>query len=84
MSINKFEEFLYRKFEQAEPGILDDDLENAFDAWLSNLEVQQLIDFGEEALAKTSIEIKEEILKDIEPLMESLVKVRGSINELIK
>jgi len=43
-----FEEYLQKQFMRVQPGILDDDLPDAFDAWLSNLQADDFIRFGDE------------------------------------
>lgn len=42
-----FEEFLSRKHMEDEPTVLDDDLPDAFDNWLSNLGVDLMIVYAE-------------------------------------
>lgn len=48
--MTKFEEYLYTKFEDDQPGFLDDDLPDAFNAWLSNLQADDFIKYGDELL----------------------------------
>lgn len=43
-----FETFLQEKFNQEYPGILDDDLENAFETWLTNLDIDTVIKYADE------------------------------------
>lgn len=45
-----FEQFLSAKFFEDYHGT-DDDSPDAFDNWLSNLDVQEILDYAEEALA---------------------------------
>ena len=39
----KFEDFLKDKHMECEPEVLDDDLSDAFDYWVANLDIETLI-----------------------------------------
>lgn len=41
-----FEDFLQEKFIENNPSVLDDDIPDAFSDWLADLDVQELIDYG--------------------------------------
>ncbi len=43
-----FEYFLAEKHLEAEPQILDDDLPDAFNDWLTTLDVEEFIKYGDE------------------------------------
>ena len=43
-----FEEYLQEQFTDTEPQVLDDDLPDAFDSWLQDLDVQELMDYGQQ------------------------------------
>lgn len=44
----KFEEYLQAKFMKEEPQILDDDLPDTFDTWLTALQADDFIKYGDE------------------------------------
>lgn len=44
----KFETFLQDKFMKEEPQILDDDLPDTFDTWLTALQADDFIKYGNE------------------------------------
>ena len=43
-----FENYLQDKFMENEPMVLDDDLPDAFEAWLSDLQADDFMQYGEE------------------------------------
>lgn len=43
----KFEDYLMEQFMGDEPHTLDDDIVDAFEIWLANLEVEELIDHAD-------------------------------------
>ena len=47
---NMFEDFLKQKHHEQNPMVLDDDLTDHFELWLSNLDIQEVIDYAEEAI----------------------------------
>lgn len=47
---SNFEDFLREKHFELNPMLLDDDLSDHFENWLSNLDVQEVIDYAEEAI----------------------------------
>lgn len=70
MKIQTFEKWLEE--EQWEPeGVLDDDMPDAFEAWLEGLDTQEVMDYAEEWGQKCRLDGKEEILKNFEkPIRE--------------
>ena len=48
----QFEEFLQDKHMKLHPAILDDDLPDAYNDWISTLEPDDVIELAEEALEK--------------------------------
>ena len=44
----RFEEFLQEQHMEAEPMILDDDLPDAYEAWICERDIQEIIDWAEE------------------------------------
>lgn len=46
--IDTFEQFLQEKFMEEEPMLLDDDLPDGFDHWISNINIDDLIELGQE------------------------------------
>ena len=50
-----FKFFLRQKHFELEPLTLDDDLSDAFDIWLVELDVQELIDYGQQYAEKISL-----------------------------
>lgn len=56
--MTKFEEYLHKQFMGEEPTVLDDDLSDAYEVWLENLQADDFIKFADE--------FAEELLKDIE------------------
>lgn len=42
-----FEKFLENRFDLISEGILDDDLEDAYNDWVSNLDVQEIMEYAE-------------------------------------
>lgn len=53
-----FEEYLQEKFVKIEPGILDDDLVDAFEFWICNLSVNEWLDYGEEYAKQVIKQVK--------------------------
>lgn len=53
----RFEEYLQQEFEREHPEILDDDLPDAYEAWVTDLDQTQLIELADMALieAKNSL-----------------------------
>lgn len=49
-----FEDYLEEVFNEQNPGILDDDLENAFDNWLSQLDGEEYIRYADTFALKLS------------------------------
>lgn len=47
-----FEDYLKEQFWENCPSVLDDELPDAFDDWLGNLDTQELIDYAEDAIRK--------------------------------
>jgi hypothetical protein len=43
-----FDSFLQEKFFEAEPQTLDDQFPDAFNDWLVDIDVQEIIDYGQE------------------------------------
>ena len=74
--LKSFEDFLQDKFmdtrEFCGRAITKDNCEDLFCAWLEDLDPQEFIDFGEQALQLARIEAKEEILKNFEPHIKAL------------
>jgi len=48
MKNKSFDEYLQAKHFEENPQILDDDLSEAFDDWIDNLDIQKLIDYAED------------------------------------
>ena len=42
-----FEQFLQERFVNEEPQVLDDDIPDAFNAWLENSDLQEIIDYAD-------------------------------------
>lgn len=57
MEIN-FENYLQEQFMEDEPQVLDDDIPDAFDAWLETKDVNDIMEYGE----KYDKKIKKDIL----------------------
>lgn len=74
--LKTFEDFLQDKFmdtrEFCGRAITKDNCEDLFCAWLEDLDPQEFIDFGEQAIQLARIEGKEEILKNFEPHIKAL------------
>jgi len=47
MKNKTFENYLQEQFIKTEPQVLDDDLTDAFDNWITDLDVQEVIDYAE-------------------------------------
>jgi len=47
MTIDTFEQYLQQQFGEQEPQVLDDDLPDAFDQWVTELDVETLIIYGD-------------------------------------
>lgn len=45
-----FESYLQSKFAEEEPAVLDDDMPDAFDHWLSGLDVAEVMEYAQEAI----------------------------------
>lgn len=52
MNETPFEDFLKEKHFELHPQLLDDDLPDAFDNWLGELDGEDYISYGNEALIK--------------------------------
>ena len=52
MKTETFENYLQDQFMKREPQVLDDDLSDAFDAWLADLDIDDLLMYGEEFAQK--------------------------------
>ena len=48
-----FEQYLEEQFMKTHPEILDDDLSDALDTWLSQLDADEYIEHGNEAMKKS-------------------------------
>jgi len=74
-----FESFLQDKFialrEVDGVPIIKDNAEDMFDAWLENKDVNDIIEYAEEAIEKATIEAKEEVLNRFSPLIDDLGKL---------
>jgi len=42
-----FESYLMEKFTEEEPTVLDDDIPDRFNDWLEQIEIQDIIDYGQ-------------------------------------
>jgi len=58
-----FEEFLAEKHCEQNPEILDDNLPDAFNDWLTYIDVQDIIDYANEYTNKIIIQVKKDLLK---------------------
>jgi len=67
----KFEEFLQKEFMKEEPQILDDDLPDAFDGWVANLDISECIEYAD----KWMEEFKKETRKNFDMLTEEIGKI---------
>ena len=70
----KFENFLQEKHTQQYPEILDDDVPNAFNAWLTEINADTWIAYGDEYGTLKALEGKEFILNGFRPHIEELKK----------
>ena len=77
-----FENFLEDKFSELEIGILDDDLPDAFSAWLENLDGEEYMEFGQQYGEKCWIEAKEEILDAFGDSISKLGYDLNKVNEI--
>ena len=66
-----FDEFLHDRFIGGYSGI-QDDCEDAFDYWLSHLDVQELIDYAEDYGEQQYKQAKLELIDELNPLVNSL------------
>lgn len=48
----RFERFLEEKCFKENPQVLDDDMSDFYDSWLASLDMDKLIDYGNEAMSK--------------------------------
>lgn len=71
MKIQTFEKWLEEDKWEPE-GVLDDDMPDAFDAWLAELDTQEVMDFAEEWGEKRFLDGKELVLKTFEPNIKKL------------
>ena len=65
MDNKTLEEFLQNKHFEETPHLLDDDLVDAYKAWIGNLDAQEILNFAEEFIAKKDQETKAIIEKMI-------------------
>lgn len=60
----KFEDYLSKVFQKANPTILDDDMPEAYEHWLTTLDVQELIDHAEKWGLELTKEVREMTLAE--------------------
>lgn len=72
-----FEEFLDAKYDEinSNSNNMNPEFEAARDRWYSNLDVQELIDYGQEYGEWMNIEGKEEVLNKFQPIIDDLGKL---------
>ena len=66
-----FEKWL-EEYKWEPEGVLDDDMPDAFEAWICELEVAEVMDFAEEWGEKRFLDGKEFVLKAFEPHIRAL------------
>jgi hypothetical protein len=47
MKLQTFEDYLMDRFMEMNPSVLDDDINDSFDHWLSEREVKEMMSWGE-------------------------------------
>ncbi len=72
MKIQSFEEFLQDKFTDLEPQVLDDDLPDAFDGWISNLDGEEYIKYAQQYGEKNFLDGMDKVLNGFKPYVENL------------
>ena len=72
--IKEFEDYLEEQFLRQEPQFLDDDISDAFGAWLECVDRQEYIDYANKFL-------KEELKKKDEELKKNIGQLRQYLNE---
>lgn len=60
-----FEQFLQEKHFTTHPQLLDDDITDSYDTWVSQLDTQEVIDFAELYGKQCFIDGKEKVQSDI-------------------
>jgi DUF438 domain-containing protein len=52
MQRKTFNDFLREKFFRLHPGVLDDDIPEKFDAWVSSLDASEIMEISEEVVSE--------------------------------
>ena len=63
--IETFEQFLQDRHIETEPAVLDDDLPDAFNDWLTRLDVDEWLEYGQEYAKSILPKVEEKILDKI-------------------
>lgn len=70
-----FEDFLQSKHADQCEGVLDDDMSDDYENWITNLDVQDMQDYGEEWGERRYLDGKEFVLDGMRPSIEMASKI---------
>ncbi len=77
-----FEEFLDAWYEENinnNSNNMNEAFEGARDRWYSELDVQELMDFGQMYGAKIALEVKEQMMHAFKPMVELLEEIKDAV-----
>lgn len=73
-----FEHFLQDKHAEDYHGT-DDDMPDAFEGWLENQQVDDLMQYADQFAGKMILETKEKMLKSFQPMVELLEEIKEAV-----
>lgn len=79
-----FRYFLEEKCFAENPTILDDDMPDFFDGWVSDLQADEFMDYGEEYSQKLVFEEKKKLMEVMEKQNEIMVDINSKIIDAFK
>ena len=86
MDKETFEDYLQEKHFEENPTLLDDDIPDAFNEWLENVDTQDVIEYADifikRVLEAKEKEVKEDIIKNIEGMKKEIPQFRGTLKQL--
>lgn len=78
MKYKNFEEFLQYKCSEINPTVLDDELPDCFDNWLSNVDIDDVVEYGNEF---SKLKYNEGVQDTVDNLPDLADVINDQINE---